>query len=131
MLDRADVISGPTYKVTIETPERTHRVYVTINDQDGKPFEIFIRTDNPQLYEWVNAVTILITRLLRVGFPLAEIAAELQTIHSGSTSMHFLPGGARCISMVARIGTVLERHARNSLLVSGPEGKDDGTRTTD
>jgi hypothetical protein len=112
MLDRADVIGGPTYKVTIETPDRTYRTYVTINDQDGNPFEIFIRTDNPQLYEWVNAVTILATRLLRLGVPLGEIAAELQTIHSGATSMHFLPGGERCISMVARIGTVLERHVR-------------------
>ena len=114
MLERADVIGGPTYKITIETPERAHRAYVTINDQDGRPFEIFIRTDNPQLYEWVNALTILVTRLLRLGVPLDEIAAEMQAIHSGATSMHFLPGGERCISMVARIGTVLARHAASA-----------------
>lgn len=110
-IDRASVIGGPTYKVTIETPERTHSAYVTVNHQDGQAFEIFIRTDQPQLYEWVNAVTLLVTRLLRLGVPLAEIAAELQTIHSGATSMHFLPGGERCISMVARIGNVLAKHA--------------------
>ena len=113
---RQEELPGATYKVVVETPERRYRVYVTINEQDGRPFEVFVRCDHPQLYEWTTALTLLVSWLLQRGLPLDAIGRELQIIHSGATSAHFLPGGGRCLSMVARIGAVLERHARNSPL---------------
>lgn len=110
-------LPGATYKVTVETPERRYRVYITINEQDGNPFEVFVRCDNPQLYEWITALTLLTSKLLQRGMSLKEIGQELQIIHSGATSAHFLPGGQHCISLVARIGRTLERHADYSPLV--------------
>ena len=113
---RQEELPGATYKVVVETPERRYRVYVTINEQDGRPFEVFVRCDHPRLYEWITALTLLVSWLLQRGLSLGAIGRELQIIHSGATSAHFLPGGERCLSMVARIGAVLERHARNSPL---------------
>ena len=113
---RQEELPGATYKVTIESPERRYRLYITVNEQDGAAFEVFVRCDHPQLYEWITALTLLVSWLLQRGLSLDAIGRELQIIHSGATSAHFLPGGDRCLSMVARIGAVLERHARHSPL---------------
>ena len=115
---RQEELPGATYKIVVESPERRYRIYVTINEQNGVPFEVFVRCDHPQLYEWITALTLLVSKLLQDGWQLGEIGRELQIIHSGATSAHFLPGGGRCLSMVARIGAVLEQHARNSPLKS-------------
>lgn len=112
LAERPEALHGTTRKIVVETPDRAYRVYVTVNEQDGRPFEIFVRCDHPQLYEWITALTLLITRLLRQGDSLEAIAEELQTIHSGATSAHFLPGGEQCISMVARLGRVLAERAQ-------------------
>lgn len=104
---RDQVLPGATYRVDVDG----RRVYVTVNTQGGMPFEIFIRSDMAELYEWVTLSTILITRLLRAGASLSAIAAEMQEIHSSAATSHFAPGGDLCISLVARIGKVLERHA--------------------
>lgn len=110
--ERPEALTGTTRKIVVETPERAYPVYVTVNRQDGRPFEVFVRTDHPQLYEWTTALTLIITRLLRQGDALEAIAEELQLVHSSAATMHFLPGGEQCISMVARIGQVLAREMR-------------------
>ena len=115
---RQEELPGATYKVVVETPERRYRVYVTINEQEGRPFEVFVRCDHPQLYEWITALTLLVSKLLQRGMSLKEIGQDLQIIHSGAASAHFLPGGQRCISMVARLGRVMERH-----VVENPLGR--------
>lgn len=87
-------------------------MYITINHLDGVPFEIFVRQDNAELYEWVTPVTVLITRLLREGVKLLVIAKELREMHS-PVSHHFIPkGGGHCPSIPARIGMVLEKHCK-------------------
>jgi hypothetical protein len=112
--ERSDELTGTTRKIVIETMDHSYPVFITINEQNGRPFEVFIRTDHPQLYEWITALTLLVTRLLRQGDALDAIAAELQSVHSSATTMHFLPSGEQCISMVARIGRVLSDHARST-----------------
>ena len=105
---RSETLHGATYKVRLVDEDK---LYIIINEQDGKPFEIFIRHDAPELFEWTAALTVLITRLLRAGQPLEAIAAELQEIHSPTTG-HMVPGTHdHCPSYVARIGQVLQEHA--------------------
>lgn len=106
---RNNILHGPTYKVVIDDDMS---MYVTINEQKRKPFEIFIRSDSPELYQWINLATILITRLLRAGTDLLVIAKEMQNIHSSNQSVHFTPGGTKCYSLVSRIGQVLELHTQ-------------------
>lgn len=105
---RPAVLNGPTYRADIALPEPV-KFYLTINEHEGRPFEIFMRTDVPQLHEWVNALTLLVTRLLRAGFPLEEIAAELQQVHSGGITMHMV-GNEQCPSIVARVGRKMAEH---------------------
>lgn len=110
-VERDEVISGPTYKVTLGDGSR---MYITVNEQAGKPFEVFVRYDDPNLYEWIALATVLITRLLRAGESLEAIGRELQEIHS-PTSGHVIPGGREYSpSMVARIGRVFEGHGEST-----------------
>lgn len=104
---RDDVLTGATYKVRMEDGDR---MYITVNEQGGIPFEVFIRFDRAELHEWIAALTILITRLLRAGQQLEAIADELQEIHSPASG-HMIPGSPDwCPSLVARIGQVLKAH---------------------
>ena len=87
-------------------------MYITINECEGRPFEIFVRQDNPDLHEWIHAITLMVTRLLRDSGQLIDIAKELQQIH-GPKSSHMIPGtNILCPSIPARIGMVLERHCQ-------------------
>jgi hypothetical protein len=112
-MTRSDALLGSTYKVNLEGIEHLQGgrdMFITINDQDGKPVEVFVRCDMPEVFEHVIALTILITRLLRAGEPLNVIAKELMEVHSPRTS-HMMPrGGGPCPSLVARIGKVLLDH---------------------
>ena len=108
----AERLEGPTYKIKIALHDRIERFYVTVNHQDGRPFEIFIRVDRPDLHEWVTLTALHISRDLQSGRTLADIATEMLSIHSGGSSRHVLPDGSQCYSMVERIGRVLANHAR-------------------
>ncbi len=110
MKERPTQLSGPTYKLVLDD---STRMYVTINEHEGQPFEIFVRNDDPKLYEWIAAITILISRLLRQGDTLAEIGKELEQIN-GPESRHMIPGtNIQSPSMIARVGRTLRLHEEN------------------
>ena len=110
MEPRELILNGPTYE--IRTPEGAE-LKVTINEQNGQPFEIFVQCDDAVIYQWVALATILITRLLRDGHSLNQIADEMQEIHCPSTG-HYIPGTRDwCPSLIARIGRTLKQHMGN------------------
>ena len=105
---REEVLHGATYCATLDSEKP---MFVTVNESDGRPFEVFIRIDDPDSFEWMLALTVVISRCLRAGEPLASIAEELQEIYSPVTK-HFIPGGGgECHSLVARLGHVLKHHS--------------------
>lgn len=90
MINRDDKLKGYTKCIVVNDDIR---VYLTLNFQDDEPFEIFIRCDRPELYEWITLSTILITRLLREGTPIEIIVKELQDVHSAGVTNHMLSDG--------------------------------------
>ena len=67
-LERPDVLIGSTYK--IKTPVSDHAMYVTINDiilnegtphEQRRPFEVFINTKNLDHFQWIVALTRVIS----------------------------------------------------------------------
>lgn len=106
-MDRPRLLDGPTYKVVLGDDSR---MYITVNECEGKPFEVFVRLDEADKYEWVVALTTMITRLLREGQSLDVIGKELKEIHGPGTG-HYIPGtGEWSPSIVARIGNILIKH---------------------
>ena len=73
-LERPEMLIGSTYKV--KTPVSDHAMYVTINDivlnegteyEKRRPFEIFINSKNLDHYQWIVALTRIISAVFRKG----------------------------------------------------------------
>lgn len=115
-LERPHMLHGTTYKIT--TPLSEHALYVTINDiilnqgtkhELRRPFEVFINSKNMDHFQWIVALTRIISAVFRKGGDVTFLVDELRSVfdpHGG----YFKKGGGFMPSLVAEIGDVLESH---------------------
>ncbi|OGT65895.1 MAG: NrdJb [Gammaproteobacteria bacterium RIFCSPLOWO2_02_FULL_47_50] len=115
-LKRPQMLHGTTYKIT--TPLSEHALYVTINDiilnpgtkhELRRPFELFINSKNMDHFQWIVAVTRIVSAVFRKGGDVTFLVEELRCVfdpHGG----YFKKGGKFMPSLVAEIGDVLESH---------------------
>jgi len=106
--ERPDVLPGSTYKRKIVGTDGDINVYITICDQDGRPFEMFLNASNARFVEQVSVIMIFASRLLQAGVPVSVIADDLCDIHSPFTG-HMTSNGY-CPSLSAAIGEVFRSH---------------------
>jgi hypothetical protein len=99
-----------TYKIKVPISSEIIKVIITVNDQDNRPFEIFIRSSSQQFSEHVEIVFIFISHMLRDGQKLETVAKYLLSIFSSYTG-HMKQGGY-CPSVYARIGEILSDHSK-------------------
>lgn len=109
MIEFERVSQGITYKSKTDN----HTFYTTINhDEDGKVIEIFVRLNDPDLFEMISLVTRFSSMLLKSGVEPSIIAKELKDIHSPATR-HMIPKTSiMCPSIIARIGLILEQRIK-------------------
>ncbi|MFQ5659734.1 MAG: NrdJb [Gammaproteobacteria bacterium] len=126
-LERPEMLLGSTYKV--KTPLSEHALYVTINDiilnagtehELRRPFEIFINSKNMDHFQWIVALTRIISSVFRKGGDVTFMVEELHSVFDPKGG-YFKKGGRFMPSLVAEIGDVLENHLRMIGLL-----KDDG-----
>ena len=126
-LERPDMLVGSTYK--IKTPLSEHSLYVTINDvilnQDTeheirRPFEIFINSKNMEHFQWIVALTRIISAVFRKGGDVTFLVEELQAVFDPKGG-YFKKGGKYMPSLVAEIGDAIENHMRSIGLLDTPE----------
>lgn len=109
--ERPEVLVGATYKIDVgDSPDISKPLYMTVNDVDGRPLEVFIRVDEPELFEWVTVVTVFISRALQLGVNAEQIAADMVEVCSPATR-HFHQG-REFSSLAARIGSILVEHEK-------------------
>ncbi len=98
-VERPEVLLGSTYKV--KTPVSDHAMYVTINDivlNEGteyevrRPFEIFINSKNLDHYQWIVALTRIISAVFRKGGDVAFLVDELKAVFDPRGG-YWQPGG--------------------------------------
>ena len=117
-VERQEEMFGATYK--IKPPTLDHALYITINDiilnegtthQTRRPFEIFINSKNMEHFEWIVALTRLISAVFRKGGNLEFIVDEMKSVFAPQGG-YYKPGsgGLFMNSVVAEIGWVIERH---------------------
>ena len=115
-LERPAALPGMTYK--IKTPLSEHALYVTINNivlnkgTDGehmRPFEMFINSKNMEHFQWIVALTRIISAVFRKGGDIAFMIEELRSIFDPNGS-YFQKGGKFIPSVVNEIGDILETH---------------------
>ena len=111
-----EALEGSTYK--IKTPLDDHAMYVTINDivlnsgtshEQRRPFEIFINSKNMDHFQWIVALTRLMSAVFRKGGDVTFLPEELQAVFDPKGG-YFKPGGKFMPSIVAEIGAVIEHH---------------------
>lgn len=109
-LDRPEALPGATYKVN--WPESDHAIYITLNDivQDGRrrPFEVFINSKNMEHYAWTVGLTRMISAVFRRGGDVSFVVEELKAVFDPRGGQWV--GGRYVPSLLAAIGTVIERH---------------------
>ena len=109
-----EALEGSTYK--IKTPLDDHAMYVTINDmilnqgtqhEQRRPFEIFINSKNMDHFQWIVALTRLMSAVFRKGGDVTFLAEELQAVYS-------IPGVATSNRAVSLCRPSLQTSARSS-----------------
>ncbi len=126
-MERPEMLLGSTYK--IKTPQSDHALYITINDmilnagtphQERRPYEIFINSKNMEHYQWVTALTRVISAIFRKSGDITFLVEELKGIFDPKGG-YFKKGGVFMPSLVAEIGCAIETHMRMCGML-----KDDG-----
>jgi len=122
-----EALEGSTYK--IKTPLDDHAMYVTINDivlnagtvhEQRRPFEIFINSKNMDHFQWIVALTRLMSAVFRKGGDISFLAEELQAVFDPKGG-YFKPGGKFMPSIIAEIGLVIEHHLQKIGLMAKAE----------
>ena len=115
-LARPATLHGMTYK--IKTPLSEHAMYVTINDiilnpgtehELRRPFEIFINSKNMEHFQWIIALTRILSAVFRKGGDVIFLVDELRSVFDPQGG-YFKKGGRYTPSIVAEIGDVIEQH---------------------
>jgi|TARA_R100000005_G_scaffold93621_2_gene69499 hypothetical protein len=120
---RPERLVGSTYKV--KTPMSEHALYITVNDvilNEGtehelrRPFEVFINSKNMEHFQWVVALTRLISAVFRKGGDATFLVEELKAVFDPRGG-YFKKGGVFMPSIVAEIGYAIEDHMKHIGLI--------------
>ena len=126
-VERPEVLIGATYK--IRSPLVEHAMYVTINDivlnqgteyELRRPFEIFINSKNMDHFQWIVALTRIMSAVFRKGGDVTFIVEELKAVFDPRGG-YFKAGGVYMPSIVAELGAIVEQHLKMIGLLHDPE----------
>ena len=126
-LDRPEKITGTTYKV--KTPVTDHAFYITINDvimnegtpqEHRRPFEIFVNSKNMEHFQWIVALTRVMSAVFRKGGDITFLVEELESVFDPNGG-YYKKGGKYIPSLVAEFGHVVETHLQNIGMLKNSE----------
>ena len=126
-LERPEVLIGSTYK--IKTPLVEHAMYVTINDivlnagtdhEQRRPFEVFINSKSMEHFQWIVALTRIMSAVFRKGGDVTFLVDEMKAVFDPRGG-YFKAGGVYMPSLVAELGAIVEEHMKSIGLIHHPE----------
>lgn len=116
-LERPERLVGSTYKLKPPKHVSEHAMYITINDiilnegtehESRRPFEVFINTKNLEQFQWVVALTVIMSAVFRKGGDITFLVDELRSVFDPRGG--YWNKGKYTPSIIAEIGDVIERH---------------------
>jgi hypothetical protein len=125
-IERPDALVGSTYK--IKSPLFEHAMYVTINDivlnkgtqhESRRPFEVFINSKNMDHFQWIVALTRIMSAVFRKGGDVTFLVDEMKAVFDPRGG-YFKAGGVYMPSIVAEIGTCVEQHLKMIGMIVDP-----------
>lgn len=129
-IERPEILIGSTYK--IKSPLFEHALYVTINDivlnagtehEHRRPFEIFINSKNMDHFQWIVALTRIMSAVFRKGGDVTFVVDEMKAVFDPKGG-YFKAGGVYMPSLVAELGAIVEDHLKSIGLMHDPDMSD-------
>jgi hypothetical protein len=129
-IERPEILIGSTYK--IKSPLFEHALYVTINDivlnagtehELRRPFEIFINSKNMDHFQWIVALTRIMSAVFRKGGDVTFLVDEMKAVFDPKGG-YWKPGGVYMPSLVAELGSIVEDHLKSIGLMHDPDMSD-------
>lgn len=126
-IERPDVLIGNTYK--IKSPLVEHAFYVTINDivlnpgtehELRRPFEVFINSKSMEHFQWIVALTRIMSAVFRKGGDVTFLVEEMKAVFDPRGG-YYKAGGVYMPSLVAELGSIIEAHLKSIGLLHDPE----------
>ncbi len=126
-IERPEILIGSTYK--IKSPLFEHALYVTINDivlnagtehESRRPFEIFINSKNMDHFQWIVALTRIMSAVFRKGGDVTFLVDEMKAVFDPKGG-YFKAGGVYMPSLVAELGAIVEDHLKSIGIIVDPE----------
>lgn len=126
-IERPEMLLGSTYK--IKSPLVEHAFYVTINDiilnagtehQQRRPFEVFINSKSMEHFQWIVALTRIMSAVFRKGGDVTFLVEEMKAVFDPKGG-YFKAGGVYMPSLVAELGSVVEEHLKSIGMIHDPE----------
>ena len=126
-IERPDVLIGSTYK--IKSPLVEHAMYVTINDivlnagtehELRRPFEVFINSKSMEHFQWIVALTRIMSAVFRKGGDVTFLVEEMKAVFDPKGG-YFKAGGVYMPSLVAELGMIVEDHLKSIGMMHDPE----------
>lgn len=126
-IERPEILVGSTYK--IKSPLVEHAMYVTINDivlnagtehELRRPFEIFINSKSMEHFQWIVALTRIMSAVFRKGGDVTFLVEEMKAVFDPRGG-YFKAGGVYMPSLVAELGAIVEDHLKSIGMMHDPD----------
>lgn len=127
-LERPEKLIGSTYKLKTPAHVSEHSMFITINDivlNEGtehemrRPFEVFINSKNLEHFQWIVALTRIMSAVFRKGGDITFLVEELRSVFDPRGG--YWNKGKYMPSIIAEIGDVIERHLISIGMLEDPK----------
>lgn len=128
LVERPEQLLGSTYKLKTPGHISEHSLFITINDivlnqgtehELRRPFEVFINSKSLEHYQWMVALTRIMSAVFRKGGDVTFMVEELRSVFDPKGG--YWDQGKYVPSLIAGIGDVIERHLIQIGLLKMPE----------
>ena len=129
-LDRPETLRGTTWKLKTPDDVSSHAMYITINDvvlNEGtanelrRPFEIFINSKDMKHFQWIVALTRIMSAVFRKGGDVTFMVEELRSVFDPKGGYWSRRSRQYQDSIVAEIGDILAMHLHDIGLLDQAE----------
>ena len=126
-IERPEVLIGSTYK--IKSPLVEHAMYVPLNDivlnagtehEHRRPFEVFINCKSMEHFQWIVALTRIMSAVFRKGGDVTFLVEEMKAVFDPRGG-YFKAGGVYMPSLVAELGSIIEDHLKSIGMLHDPD----------
>jgi hypothetical protein len=116
---RPQTLEGRTYKINVPEHVLSSALYMTINDivlnegtehQTRQPFEVFFASKDTKAFQWVSALSLLISAIFRKGGDVKFLIDELKSVSDPNGGYFSAVAHGMMPSIVAHIGYTIEEH---------------------